>query len=269
VAGQSYIGAGAAGKTGDGLLVGFDNLTVTDRVGSETTVGPGLITTDEPISQDGMVAITDPRIDPAGTLHDALWLPMTVDPSANQLAGTVDLGSEFLNMPANVQLQDVFAELYFVTPPQQPVGAWAVGFGFWADTAGNFYDMYVQVENGSASWYLGQGTAGGGYQTLQSGALPFGAIDLTPGAENALSLVVYQGVAILGGNDYEVGAVVEVPTLPLTGDVFAEVGFAAANPAETVLLPMSVSDFSVWDMSGGIVFDLFSIPSGGGAQTAL
>jgi hypothetical protein len=265
-AGKSYIGAGAGGKTVDGLLVGFDNLTITDRVGAETTVGPGLITTENP---DGMVAITDPRIDPAGTLDDTLWLPMTVDPAASQLSGTVDLSSEFRNMPAGVQLQDIFAELYFVTPPQQPVGAWAVGFGFWADTAGNFYDMYVQVENGSATWYLGQGTADGGYQALQSGALPFGAIDLTPGVENYLSLVVYQGVAILGGNDYEVGAVVEVPALPLAGDVFAEVGFTAANPAETALLSMSVSDFSVWDMSGGMVFDLFSIPSGSVAQGTL
>lgn len=265
-AGQSYIGAGAAGKTTDGLLAGFDNLTITDRVGAETSVGPGLITTGD---QDGMVAITDPRIDPQGTLDDALWLPMSVDPSASQLAGSVNLGSEFLNMPANIQLQDVFAELYFITPPQQPVGAWAVGFGFWSDATGNFYDIYVQAEGGAATWYLGQGTAGGGYQTLQSGALPLGAIDLTPGVENYLSLVVYQGVVILGGNDYGVAAVVDLPVQPVAGDVFAEVGFAPTNSYEPAALPMSVSDFAVWDMSGGMVLDLFSIPSGGGAQSAL
>jgi hypothetical protein len=268
-AGQSYIGAGAAGKTADGLLVGFDNLTITDRVGAETSVGPGLITTDQPVSQDGMSAITDPRLDPQGTLDDAVWLPMTVDPSASELAGSVDLGSEFLNMPAGVQLQDVYAEMTFVTPPSYPVGAWAVGFGFWSDPAGNFYDIYVDVANGSATWKLGQGTSDGGYRILQSGVLPPGAVDLTPGAENYLSLVVYQGVVILSGNNFGVDAVVELPVQPMTGDVFAEVGFAAANPAETATLPMSVSGFSVWDMSGGMVFDLLSIPSGGVGQSSL
>lgn len=263
--GQSYIGAGAGGVTVDGLLAGFDNLTVTDRAGA-VSVGPGQIGT---TSQDGMVPITDPRIDPAGTLDDALWIPMTVEPSASQLSGTVDLYTEFRNMPAGVQLQDVFAELYFVTPPQQPAGAWAVGFGFWADAAGNFYDLYLQVENGNATWNLGMGTGGTSYTVLQSGTLPWGAVDLTPGAENYLSLTLYQGIAILGGNDFEVGAVVEVPALPMMGDVWAEVGFTAANPAETATLPMSVSDFSVWDMSGGVVFDIFSIPSGNVSQPAL
>lgn len=264
-AGQSYIGAGAGGETVDGLFAGFDNLTITDR-GGETTVGPGLVTTAD---QDGMVAITDPRIDPLGTLDDALWLPMTVDPSASQLAGSVDLGSEFLNMPAGVQLQDVYAEMTFVTPPSYPAGAWAVGFGFWSDPTGNFYDIYVDVANGSASWKLGQGTSDGGYQILQSGVLPPGAVDVTPGAENYLSLVVYQGVLILSGTSFELDAVVELPVQPMSGDVFAEVGFSAANPAETATLPMSVTDFSVWDMSGGMVFDLLSIPSGAVSQTSL
>ncbi len=263
--GQSYIGAGAGGATVDGLLAGFDNLTITDR-GGATNVGPGQVTT---AAQDGMIPITDPRVDPQGTLDDALWVAITEDPSANQLAGTANLGHEFRTMPANVALSDFYSELYFTTPPQYPVGAWAVGFGFWSDAAGNFYDLFMQVDNGVATWNLGQGTAGGGYQVLQSGPLPAGALDLTPAAVNNLTFMVYQGVAILSGNDYGLDAVVTLPAPPTTGDVFVEVGFSPANPAETATLPMSVSDFSVWDMSGGMVLDVLDIPSGSVAQTSL
>lgn len=266
VSGQSYIGAGAAGKTTDGLLVGFDNLTVTDWAGAENTLGSGQVTADQP---DGMVGITDPRIDPQGTLDDAFWAPMTADASAGPLNGSADLGSEFLNMPAGVQLQDVYALMTFVTPPMEPVGAWAVGFGFWSDPAGNFFDLYVEVENGSATWNLGQGTAGGGYQILQSGPLPPGAIDFMPGAENEIALVVYQGVAILSGISLGADAVVELPVMPVAGDVFVEIGFAPANPAEVAALPMSVSDFSVWDLSSGMVWDLLSLPSGSVGQSSL
>jgi hypothetical protein len=255
--GQSYIGAGAGGATVDGLLAGFDNLTITDKGGS-TNVGPGLVTT----TQDGMTPITDPRVDPQGTLDDALWVAITEDPSANQLAGSADLGNEFRNMPANVALSDFYSELYFTTPPQYPVGTWAVGFGFWADAAGNFYDVFMQVDNGVATWNLGQGTAGGGYQVLQSGPLAAGALDLTPGAVNNLTFMVYQGVAILSGNAYGLDAVVTLPAAPSTGDVFVEVGFSPANPAEPATLPMSVSDFSVWDMSDGMVLNVLDIPSG-------
>lgn len=264
VAGQSYIGAGAGGVTTDGLLVGFDNLTVTDRAGA-VSVGPGQVTTTE---QDGIVSITDPHIDPLGTLNDAFWIPMTLDASAGPLAGAVDLTTEVRTMNAGVQLLDVYALLQFVTPPQLPMGEWSVGFGFWADSNGNYYDFYVHVEEGIATWNLGQGTATGVYQVLQSGTLPPGAVDLTPGAENDLTLVVYQGVAILSGNDLGADAVVELPAAPVAGDVFVEVAFQAANPAETATLPMSVSDFSVWDMSGGEVFDVFSLHSGSVAPPA-
>jgi hypothetical protein len=264
-AGQSYIGAGAGGATVDGLLAGFDNLTITDR-GGTTNAGPGQITT---AAQDGMIPITDPRVDPQGTLDDALWVAITEDPFANQLAGSADLGNEFRNLPANVALSDFYAEMYFTTPPQYPVGAWAVGFGFWSDAAGNFYDLYMQVENGSATWNLGQGTAGGGYQVLQSGSLPAGALDLTPGAVNNLTFMVYQGVAILSGNDYGLDAVIELPSAPTTGDVFVEVGFTPVNPAEPATLPMNVSDFSVWDISGGMVLDVLDLPSGSLTQPAL
>jgi hypothetical protein len=262
-AGQSYIGAGAGGATVDGLLAGFDNLTITDK-GGAVSVGPGQITT---TNQDGMMPITDPRVDPQGTLDDALWVAITEDPSASQLAGSANLGDEFRNMPANVALSDFYAELYFTTPPQYPAGTWAVGVGFWSDTAGNFYDLFMQVDNGYATWNLGQGTAGG-YQVLQSGPLPAGALDLTPGAVNNLTFVVYQGMAILSGNSYGLDAVVTLPAAPTTGDVFVEVGFSPANSAETATLPMSVSDFSVWDMSGGMVLDVLHIPSGSVAQSA-
>ena len=263
--GQSYIGAGGTGATVDGLLVGFDNLTITD-FGGAVSVGPGQVTT---ATQDGMTPIADPRVDPQGTLDDALWVAVGEDPAADQLAGSVDLGYEFRTMPANVALSVFYATTYFTTPPQSPAGAWAVGYGFWSDTAGNFYDLYIQVENGVATWNLGQGTAGGGYQVLQSGPLPAGAVDLTPGAVNGLDLIVYQGVAILSGNSYGLDAVIELPVLPSTGDVFVEVGFSPTNPNETATLPMSVSEFSVWDMSSGMVLDLFDIPSGSVTTGAL
>ena len=97
---------------------------------------------------------------------------------------------------------------------------------------------------------------------LQSGPLPAGALDLTPGAVNNLTFVVYQDVAILSGTNFGLDAVVTLPTAPIAGDVFVEVGFSPANPGETATLPMSVSDFSVWDLSGGMVLDVLDIPSG-------
>ncbi|MEZ4504633.1 MAG: hypothetical protein R2848_01945 [Thermomicrobiales bacterium] len=205
--------------------------------------------------QDGIVAITDPHIDPLGTLNDAFWIPMTLDASAGPLAGAVNLTTEFRTMNAGVQLQDVYALLRFVTPPQLPMGGWSVGFGFWADSAGNYYDplrarrgRHCDLESGSGNGHRHVSGAAIGHALAR-------AVDLTPGAENDLTLVVYQGVARdperqrdwrrCGG---------ELPAAPVAGDVFAEVEFQAANPAETATLPMSVSEFSVWDMSGGEVF---------------
>ena len=78
------------------------------------------------------------------------------------------------------------------------------------------------------------------------------------GAENFLSLAVYHGVAILSGNDFEVAATVDLGDVIGTGDVQAEVGFLADDTTTTQTLPVSLSDFSVWDISSGVVEDFLT-----------
>ncbi|MEZ4506512.1 MAG: hypothetical protein R2848_11890 [Thermomicrobiales bacterium] len=100
----------------------------------------------------------------------------------------------------------------------------------------------------------GYDSASGDYQQLQSGELPAGSVDPTPGATNFLGLTVYQGTAILSGNTYDVGAVIPLDGTPIAGDVQSEIGFLdSGNVGVADPLAMSTSDFAVWDLSSGMV----------------
>jgi hypothetical protein len=154
-------------------------------------------------------------------------------------------------------VSDFYAELYYITPPSTPAGSWAVGFSFWDDGQGNSYDLFVQANNGTAKWGFGQ-SVNNSYSVLQSGDLSAGGVDFTVGAENFLSLAVYQGVAMLSGNELNLDATVEVAATSGSGDVQAEVGFLATDTTTTQTLPVSLSDFAVWDISSGVVGDLFA-----------
>ena len=207
-----------------------------------------------------MLPITDPRVDPQGTLDDALWVALAVDPSANQLAGTANLGSEFRTMPANVALSDFYAEMYFTIPHNNRRAP-----GRLDSVSG---PMPLATSTTSTCRWKTATRPGISVREHPVAAIRCCNPAASAGARSYArrrqqpDFMVYQGVAILSGNDFGLDAVVELPTAPTTGDVFVEVGFTPANPVETATLPMSVSDFSVWDMSAGMVLDVLDIPSG-------
>lgn len=294
--GSTFIGAGKSSATTDQMVVGFDNLTVTDlTVGAPVqptqapaqptqapvqptqapvqptqaagfpTAIPALPTTPplQPTPSAGagtetLTPITDPRVDPEGTLTDAFIFSLSAEPVAGPLSANDNLATnDFKYLSSGVQVTDFYAELYYITPPATPAGSWAVGFSFWDDGQGNSYDLFLQANNGAAKWAFGQ-SVGGTYAVQQSGDLPPGAIDFTPGVENFLSIAVYQSVAILSGNDFEVDTTVDMGAATGSGDVSAEVGFLATDTTTTQTLPVSLSEFLVWDISSGVVSDIFA-----------
>lgn len=293
--GKSFIGAGASGNQGDGLTVGFDNLTVTDLGGSAplaptaipaaptvaaptvaaptaaappvvaptlaapTVAAPTAAAPDPTVATTGATTqMSDPTVDPDAALSDAFMVSIYAEPVVTDLEGTADVTIDNVRtLPAGVQLADFYAELHFTTP-QVPAGTYyLVGFCFWVDPAGNCYDIYVQDDgSGTSTWGYGYDSAGEGYETIQRGDLLAGTIDPTAGADNFLSITVYNGVAILSGNTFTVAAVIPLEGTPIAGDVKAEIGFiqnASAAPSAVNTLTMDLSRFGVWDLSSGQV----------------
>jgi len=275
LSGSTSIGAGQIRDATDQLLVGFDNLTVTDLGG---TVQPGqapappnqltdFSTADSTeltpgAGSNGTGQITDPSIDPEGTLNDAFMVALTTAPTAGPLSTDADLApGEFKYLPSGVQLSDFYATFSFITPPTTPADTWWTGFVFWSDGQGNYYDLAIQAKNGAASWVLGK-SFGGIYLVIQMGDLAPGTVDFTPGAENELSIVVYRGMAMLSGNQALLDATVDLDFAAGTrgsGDVVAELGFAPETNSTTQTLPVSLSDFMVWDLSSGTVGNIFDV----------
>lgn len=293
--GDVFIGTGKTDETTGTLLTGFDNLTITDLGGAAVapTQAPALPTaiaqpteipavpTQAPVeptqaggfptaipaaptttggvttgSDTGSTALTDPNVDPNGTASDALVLSLLAAPAGGPLRADDSLAaSDFKYLSSGVTLSDFYATVTYVTPPNTPAGSWSVGFAFWDDGQGNSYDIFVQAKNGAAKWGFGQQTANG-YQILQSGDIPAGAIDYTIGAQNYLGLAVTQGVGVLTGNDLNVAATVNLGATGI-GDVLAEVGFLADDSANTATLPVSLSGFAVWDLSPAAVAAVF------------
>jgi len=255
--GLPFIGLGANGQETDGLKVAFDNLTVTDNGNLE--LGP-----ETPVWEPTAVGATtgqstpmrDPAVDAAGALSDAFTVSLESAPVVSGLGGDADVDLDGLaKLPAGVQLADFYAEIYYTTPALPAGTTYLVGYCFWTDSAGNCYDIYLQDHgNGTATWGYGYDSASGDYQQLQSGELPAGSVDPTPGATNFLGLTVYQGTAILSGNTYDVGAVIPLDGTPIAGDVQSEIGFLdSGNVGVADPLAMSTSDFAVWDLSSGMV----------------
>ncbi|HET9662075.1 MAG TPA: hypothetical protein VFP05_17245 [Thermomicrobiales bacterium] len=283
VAGDSFIGTGKSNATSDTLLTGFDNLTVTDlgATAAQPTQAPVQPTTQapaqptqaggfptaipaQPTEQGGVstgasdTTLTDPRVDPDGTLSDAFVISLLATPAAGPLQANDNLAtSDFKYLSSGANLSDFYTSLSYVTPPATPAGSWTVGFAFWYDAQGNSYDVFIQAKNGAAKWGFGQQTAAG-YDILQSGDLAAGAIDYTPGATNYLGLVVTQGLALLTGNDLELAATIDMAGATGTGDVQAEVGFLADDTTTTATLPVALSSFSVWDLSPAAVAAFFA-----------
>lgn len=259
--GRPTIGVGANGQETDGLSVAFDNLSVTDNgnlaLGDVTPVATLEPTTAAAaVEATGeMAPIQDPAVDPGGTLSDAFTVSLEQEPVASELGGDIDVGLDSVQwLAAGSQMSDFYAEFYYTTPSLPANTSYLVGFCFWTDPDGNCYDIYLQdLGAGAATWGYGYDPAVGDYQSIETGDLPPGSVDPTPGATNFLSLTVYRGVAILSGNTFDVGAVISLGET-YSGDVKAETGFTAT--AENVVagpLSMSVSDFAVWDLSSGMV----------------
>jgi hypothetical protein len=89
-------------------------------------------------------------------------------------------------------------------------------------------------------------------------------MDPTPGAENTLSVVVYDGYAILSGNDFDVIAMIALPDDALAGTVKAQIGYVDWGlPANTGPLSVTITEMDVWDLSSGMtpVFDWLDEPT--------
>lgn len=281
--GDVFIGTGKDSTTTDLLMTGFDTLSITDLSGSApvqptqpstfptaipaqptqpatfpTAIPAQPTTPAQPTAPgDTGAGLTDPRVDPDGTLTDAFVISLLATPVGGPLRADDTLANQdFKFLSAGVNLSDLYTTLTYITPAAA-AGSWIVGFGFWADSQNNYYDLFLQANNGSVKWGLGQQTASG-YQILQSGDLPASTVDFTPGAENSVGLVVAQGVAILTGNDLELATTVDLGRVTGSGDVMAEVGFVADDPNSVQTLPVSLSSFRVWDLSPAAVAAVFA-----------
>lgn len=253
-AGRPLIGLGASGQATDGLMVGFDNLTVMDNgVSAQPVVEtPAAGVSTEP----QMAPIADPAVDPTATLNDAFRISLNVPPLVSGLGGDTDVELDFVRtLPAGVQVADFYAEMYFYTPDLPPDTVYLAGFCFWVEPDGSCYDIYLEDSiDGTPRWGYGYDSkATGSYELLDGGDLPPETVDPTPGEVNFLSLTVYRGYAILSGNTFGVDAVIPLQGTPLVGDVKAEIGFQSlADVGALPPLVMSTSDFAVWDLSSSM-----------------
>ncbi len=284
--GDVFIGTGKDSTTTDLLMTGFDNLSITDLSGSAPAAQPTQPSTfptaipaqptqpstiptaipaqptapaqpTTPGDTGASAGLTDPRVDPSGTLTDAMVVSLMASPVGGPLRADDTLASsDFKFLSSGVNISELYTSLTYVTPAAV-AGSWIVGFAFWVDGQGGYTDVYIQATNGTAKWAYGHSTSAG-YEILQSGDLPAGAIDFTPGAENYIGLAVAQGVAILAGNDLNLAASVDLGVSTGSGDVQVEVGFRADDPNSGLTLPVSLSSFRVWDLSAAAVAAVFS-----------
>ncbi len=203
-----------------------------------------------------MVPITDPWVDPVATLDDAFFFSIENDPVASEISGTTELQvGEYQFLPADVALADFYTELYYDAPALPEGSDFAVGFCFWVEVDGSCYDIGVQSDAaGNTSVISGYAPAVGDYQLLvTTTSLADSGVDPTPGAENYLGLVVYEGYAILEGNNYEILAVIALPDAAVAGKVKAQIGFVDRGlPANTPPLSVTIGELMVWDLSAGV-----------------
>ncbi len=289
--GNPFIGTGKNDATADLLLTGFDNLVITDlgaaavqptqapaqptQAPVQPTLPPAQPTVQAPPAQPTqapvqpttatsagelpLVPYTDPTIDPDSTLTEGFFMTLEVDPVYESEGDSTDITSGFPQLiSAGVDLRSFYAELYYLTPPVEPAGTWNFGFCFWADANGNCYGFFVSSNGSSMTWALGVWSPNG-YEVLQSGQLPAEAIDLTPGAENELTLVVYNGIAMLSTNTYELDVSVPIAGQPFGGDIKATAGYVAATETDTRTLPATITYVGIWDMSSGVYPDIFAV----------
>jgi hypothetical protein len=217
----------------------------------------------------GWEPITEPWVNPDDTLTDAFFVSLESDPVASEIEGSTELQpDEYKLLPADVALTDFYAELYYLTPTLPEGGEFSVGFCFWVDADGGCYDIVLQVDaSGNAIVGSGfmPGVGQGDYHAMtMTTTLAAPQMDPTPGAENTLSVVVYDGYAILSGNDFDVIAMIALPDDALAGKVKAQIGYVDWGlPANTGPLSVTITEMDVWDRSSGMtpVFDWLDEPT--------
>lgn len=245
--GRSYIGVGSWLASSDGLTAVFDNLTVADLGGADFESADDH--DQAPVPAGAAQSFSVPPFDVEAAYVQSALTAVLTPATAGLTGGSVDLAQNTAaSVPFGVQLEEFYAELTFVTPQLATSGLWLYGFCFWVDAAGNCTDVFVQSDGASANWGLGSFPATGAYTLLDSGAVPAGAIDLTPGAENVIALVIYQGSAVLAVNG-EVAASFHLTSQPAAGDLVERVEFSSDDP-NAQLLTMTTHDVAVWDLSG-------------------
>lgn len=244
--GYAYLGVGSrVGATG-GLMATFDNLTVADlgSSGFEEAVENG----HAPVPGTAPQTLTAPPYDAEAAYVQSAITSVLTPATASTMGGSVDLASNSAaSEPLGVQLEEFYADFTFSTPQMTTSGLWLYGFCFWADTAGDCTDFFIQSDGASVNWGLGSFPASGAYTLLDSGPVPAGAIDLTPGAENVIALVVYQGSATLAANG-QIAASFHLTSQPLAGDLVERVEFSSDDP-NAQPLTMTTHEFAVWDLS--------------------
>jgi hypothetical protein len=263
--GYSYLGVGSRVGASGGLIATFDNLTVAD-LGASGFESPG---------EDGHVlapsdapgGAVDPLTDPEAALVQVEIMSVLAAPTAGPLGGDFDVPSrQGVRLPLGVQLQDFYAQLTYITPQQSPAGLWLYGFCFWADPSGSCTDFFIQSDGTSARWGVGSFPSTGGYTLLDSGDMPAGSVDLTPGAENVLDLLVYNGSAILGANG-QVAATFRLSSQPIAGDIAGRAEFSGNDPSDASPLAMSAYDLAVWDLSGYPLMVYVETPADGSLES--
>lgn len=139
---------------------------------------------------------------------------------------------------AGVDVGDFVAHAAFVNPPTTDGVGWDYGFQF--RTTGNNDDFRIFVTS-EGTWNFSVGVE----SPQQTVVAP--SLDVTDGTVNTLDLIVQGREALFGINGEFVGAI-NLPELPLTGDVFASTGFLAdlVVPERVV----DVSDFMVYEVPG-------------------
>jgi hypothetical protein len=193
--------------------------------------------------------LADPLSDPEAMYTLTSIMSVLSPPAGGPAGGSIDLlPGQASTLPLGVQLEQFYAFTKFVTP-QVPEGLWLYSFCFWADPSGSCTEVFVQSDGVTANWGLGYYPADGTYELWDSGDVPAGAIDLTPGAENVMSLVVYQGSAILAING-QIAAAVPLSGQPVAGDIIERVEYhgndeTSGGPAIT----LATDEFAAWDLS--------------------
>jgi hypothetical protein len=252
-AGSSYLGVGSRVGAVGGLTATFDNLTVADLGSSGFDTSPGESHELAPAPSNEPAVLSAPPYDPEAAYVQSAITSVLTPPVAEPVRRTGPVApNQAANVPLGVQLDELYAELTFITPLQSS-GLWLFGFCFWVDPAGNCTDFFIQSDGAAAHWGLGAYTANG-YTLLDSGDMPAGSVDLTPGAENVMAVVVYQGSAVLGANG-QVAASFFLNSQPAAGDVVERIEYSNDDPAAQPLI-MTATDVAVWDLSDvGLMVD--------------